>query len=114
MATIKINNHTYTGSSVIISNGKILIDGEDQTPETKEVTITVNGNIDSISADLCNNITIEGSSGSIKTMSGDVKIHGDVTGSVSTMSGDVDCYNIGESVSTMSGNITHRILYGDF
>ena len=44
----------------------------------------------------------------IKTMSGDVEIHGDVNGDVKTMSGDVDCGNVAGDVSSMSGDIKRR------
>jgi hypothetical protein len=108
MSTIRINNNSYVGNSVTITNGKIIVNGKDVTPDSKTITINVEGNIDSLTVDACEKVTITGNANKVKTMSGDVDIKGDVTDSVSTMSGDVDCGNIGGSISTMSGDIKHK------
>ena len=105
---IKINNKVYKGQSITISNNKIIIDGNDVTPEELQIQIVIEGNIESIKADTCNTISVTGSVGSISTMSGDVEIGGNVSGSISTMSGDVDCNNIGGNISTMSGDIKYK------
>ena len=105
---IKINNKVYNGNSISISGNKISIDGIDVTPESLQVKIIVEGNIDKINADNCNSISVTGSVNSISTMSGDVEIGGNVYGSISTMSGDVDCNNIGGNISTMSGDIKYK------
>lgn len=109
MNTIKINGNSisYNGS-IVVSNGKVTVNGVDVTPDAKEINIVVEGDTDKIQVDACNSFNVSGSVGSIKTMSGDVDVHGDVTGSVQTMSGDVDCGNIGGSVSSMSGDIKQR------
>ncbi len=111
MSIISINGVTITGNSksVIISNGKIIIDGKDVTPDSKEINITVNGNIEQLKADSCNTITITGDVKTIQTQSGSVDVTGSINGSVSTMSGSVDCGgDIGGSVSTMSGNVKYK------
>lgn len=109
MNTIQINGVTITASgNISVSNGKITVNGLDVTPDTKEITIIVNGDTDKINIDACNQITITGKVGDIKTMSGDVDVNGDVTGSISTMSGDVDCGNVGGIVKSMSGDIKHK------
>lgn len=105
---IKINNKVYNGNSISIINNKVIIDGNDVTPESKDINIIVEGNIESIKADTCNTISVTGSIGSISTMSGDVEIGGNVSGSISTMSGDVDCNNVGGNISTMSGDIKYK------
>lgn len=105
---IKINNKVYKGQSITISGNKVIIDGNDVTPESKDINIIVEGNIESIKADTCNTISVTGSIGSISTMSGYVEIGGNVSGSISTMSGDVDCNNVGGNISTMSGDIKYK------
>ena len=107
MATTVINNKSYSGNSIVISNGKIIIDGKDITPDSKEINIKVEGDIKELKADCCNKIDVTGNVSNIKTQSGDIKVLGDVTGSIQTMSGDVECKNVGGSVSTMSGDIEY-------
>ncbi len=97
------------GRNVIIRGGRVIVDGKDVTPDAKEINIVVNGNIDKVEADACQKVSVTGDVGSVKTLSGDVDIGGDVKGSVQTMSGDIDCDgSIGGSVSTMSGDIKYR------
>ena len=109
MNTISINGVNINASgSITVSNGKIIVNGIDVTPDAKEINIVINGDTDKVSVDSCNTFKAIGKIGSIKTMSGNVDIEGDVEGSIQTMSGDVDCYNIGGSVKTMSGDIKHK------
>lgn len=109
MNTVTVNGRTISSKgNISISNGKIVIDGIDVTPDSKEINITVNGNVEKLEVDACEKVSIVGKVDNVKTMSGDVDIEGDVSGNVSTMSGDVDCYNVGGSISTMSGNVKHK------
>ena len=108
MSTISINGNTYSGNSIVVTNGKVIINGKDVTPESKEINITVEGNIDELKVDACNKVSVNGNVSNLKTQSGDVDVTGDVTGSVQTMSGDVDCGTVGGSISTMSGDVKHR------
>jgi DUF4097 and DUF4098 domain-containing protein YvlB len=112
MNTISINgmnvSGSFSGKGVVIANGKVFVDGQDVTPDSKNITIEVNGNVDKLQVDACSKITVKGSVGDIKTQSGDVNVEEDVRGSISTMSGDVDCNQVHGSVSTMSGNIKNR------
>lgn len=108
MGSITINGNSYVGNSIVVSNGKVIIDSKDMTVDGKQINITINGNINDLKVDSCEKISVKGNVGSIKTTSGDVDIVGDVSGSVQTMSGDVDCSNIEGSVSTMSGDIKFR------
>lgn len=98
----------FSSKSVVISNGKVFIDGKDVTPDSKEINITIEGNVEKLEVEACNKISITGNANNISTQSGDIDIQGSVNGSVSTMSGDVDCGNISGSVSTMSGDIKNR------
>lgn len=102
---ININGRSFFGKNISINNNKIIIDGKDVTPDSKEISITVEGNIEKLSVDVCNELTVTGDVGKINTMSGDVDISGNVTGNIETMSGDVHCGNVGGNIKTMSGNV---------
>jgi len=105
---ITINGVTFSGSNITVSKGKIIIDGKDVTPDSKNINITVNGNINSVEVDVCDKFTITGDVDSVQTASGDVDIKGNA-GSINTMSGDVDCWNVKGSIRTMSGDIRHKL-----
>ena len=109
MNTISINGVNISSSgNITVANGKVFVNGKDVTPDSKEINISVVGDIEQLKVDACNKISIEGSVKSISTQSGDVEVTGDVDGSISTMSGDVDCGHIQGSVSTMSGDVKHK------
>lgn len=107
-ASIQVNGQTYTGNSVSIRNGNVIIDGKKvDSGKKRELKITVEGHVDKLEVDHAEHVWVNGGADSVKTMSGDVEIKGDIKGSVKTMSGDVECTGkIGGSVSTMSGDIT--------
>ena len=104
---IKINNKTFRGNNITITDNKVMIDGKDVTPDAKTINIVVEDSIQSIKADVCETITVYGNCNKVDTMSGDVECR-DVTGNVKTMSGDVDAHSIGGSVQTMSGDIKYK------
>lgn len=108
MSQIIINGKNYSGNSIIISGNKVVVNGVDVTPDSKQINIKVEGNISELKVDSCDKIDVIGDVSNIKSQSGDIKITGNVNGSVNTMSGDVDCGAIGGSVNTMSGDITHK------
>lgn len=110
MSTIRINNNSYVGNSVVITNGKIIIDGKDVTPNSKEINISIEGDINELKVDACNKVSVTGNVKNVSTKSGDIEVTGNVEGSIQTMSGDVECGNVGGSISTMSGDVTHRYL----
>ena len=121
---VTINGKTYAGRNVTIINNKVYVDGQDTTPDSKEISIRVEGDLENLKVDCCNKIEISGSvkggasttsgditcgnvSGGIKTTSGDVECN-DITGDVQTVSGDVDAQKINGKVSTLSGDIKYR------
>jgi len=105
MSSITINGVTYQGGNSIVAIGnKVMIDGKDVTPDAKVINITVEGNIDEVSADYCQKIIVKGTANNVRTSSGDVDC-GEVTGSVTTMSGDVKCGTVAGSVRTTTGDI---------
>jgi hypothetical protein len=85
-----------------------MVNGKDVTPDSKEINIVVNGDIEQLQVDCCNKISVTGNVKSINTKSGDVDVIGDVNGGIQTMSGDVDCGWVGGSISTMSGDVKHK------
>jgi hypothetical protein len=105
MGTVTVNGRVFSGNNLTIVNGRVIIDGVDQSPYSKTINIAVNGNIEKLEVDACSKIGVIGDVGNIKTQSGDVEVRGTVKGSVQTMSGDVECQQILGSVSTMSGDI---------
>lgn len=108
MNTISINGNTITttgNSSIVSANGKIYVNGKDVTPDSKEITIEVHGDINKLEVDNCHSLTVSGNVGSVSTISGDVEC-GPITGGVKTVSGDVcSTGRIGGSVSTVSGDV---------
>ena len=128
MNTININGVSYQSKgNITVINGKVIIDGDDVTPNGKEINISIDGNIENLDIDVCSKLSITGDvnrlkttsgdvevsgniKGSVNTMSGDVECRGDVDGDITTMSGDVDCGKVAGSIKSTSGNIKQRII----
>ncbi len=92
------------GRNIRIHGGRIIVDGQDVTPDTKVITVEVHGDVDRLEAEVCDSIVVHGSARDVATQSGDVTC-GDVHGSVQTMSGDVRCGSVLGNVKTMSGDV---------
>ena len=106
MAQVIINNRSVVGRSIVIVNGKVIVDGNDQTPDAKEITINITGDVENLEVDYCKALTVTGNAVDVKTTSADIEIGGYVTGSVGSTSGDVDISgDVGGSVSTVSGDV---------
>lgn len=105
MASININGNIIAGRSINISNGRILVDGKDLTPDSKNITISVDGNIGTLEVDSCQKVDIKGNvEGDVKTVSGDIRCY-NVGGNVSAVSGDIKANRIQGNCSTVSGDI---------
>lgn len=123
---VRVNEVSYqyssiNGSNIVIKNGKVIIDGQDVTPDQKEINIVVEGSVENLTVSYCEQITVNenvnnlnSNSGKVNCLnganvinanSGNVKIIGDVKGNVTTNSGDVECEKISGNVKTLSGNI---------
>lgn len=102
---IRVNNKRYVGQNITISNNKVIVDGQDVTPDSKEIFIHVEGHVNQINADIFKNLSVNGTVGSVKTQSGDVGVAGSVMGDIKTMSGDVKCDRVSGKITTMSGDI---------
>ena len=106
---VTINGVSYVGgNSVKIINGKVTIDGKDMTPDAKNITIQVNGDISNLDVDICDKLSVTGNVNELSTVSGDVEIGGSVGGNIKTTSGDIKCGNIGGKVTTVSGDIKNK------
>ncbi|WP_407305814.1 hypothetical protein [Acinetobacter sp.] len=105
MPTVNINGAYISGSNIFIRGNKIMVDGQDHTPDAKIINIEVHGNIQALNVDACEKVTVHGSAGSVITISGDVVIGGNVTGGVRTVSGDVNCGDVHGDIDTVSGDV---------
>lgn len=102
-----INGVTYSGRSVTINNGQVIVDGVVQGELSGyQVTVNITGNVDKVST-TSGDINIVGDVRHAITTSGDIDCN-HVIGDVETVSGDVDCGDIAGRVSTISGNIRQR------
>jgi len=104
MSQITINGSTYYGNNIVIKNNKIIVDGANVTPDSKEINITVNGDVNNLEVDSCNKISITGNVNKFSGGSGDVECH-DIINGVTTGSGDIKCNNINGDVRTGSGDV---------
>ena len=100
------------GSSITISNGVITINGKkvsdlNELSDEKEIHIIIEGDIESLNCDYCEDIEVKGSAKNVKTHNGNVTVNQDVTGNVSTHNGNVMCGKVGGDVDTHNGNIMH-------
>jgi hypothetical protein len=102
---VTIDGKSFSGKTVSIINGRVIVDGNVQDGElVGEVHVTVEGDVNSIS-DVNGSVTAH-SAGSINVGAGNVRC-GDVSGNVQTGSGNIECRNVGGKVTTGSGNIRH-------
>lgn len=107
---ISINGVTIKGKNVrslVINNGKVIINGEAMDTDDKVINIHIEGHVDMVDVDACDTLEIKGNASKVKTMSGDVYCN-DVEGNIQTMSGDVSCDSVAGDISSMSGDIRCR------
>lgn len=93
MNRITINGQTinYAGNSVVIHNGKIIVDGNVvQEYHGSNVKVTIEGNVGKINCD--GSVEIHGDSGDVDC-GGNCEISGDVKGDVDA-GGSVTCGNV--------------------
>lgn len=106
MADIKINGTIRGNRSVVISGNKVIVDGVDVTPDSKEIIISVTGDIAELTVDSCDRLLVTGNVTTLKTSSGDVEIRGNVIGSVTTEDGDVEIGgDVGGDITTKGGDV---------
>ena len=107
---IQINDKTFKGSTMVIQNNQVIIDGivvDDPIFESRTINIQINGDVGEIYTEAAD-VTVSGSvTGDVETASGKISC-GDVQGDATTMSGDIKCGVVHGDVSTMSGDIRRR------
>lgn len=101
----------HDGHNVSIVNGRVIIDGNDVTPQMKNISISVEGSVDTLTVDACNYVKVSNTVNKLTTTSGDVTC-GDVTGDVQTTSGDIECGDVNGQVKTTSGDVTAKTIKG--
>jgi len=108
MASIFVNGVNLCGVNISIQHGRVIVDGKKvDTGDAKTINIEVHGNIDTLSADACDQVKVAGSVGKVKVSAGDVTC-GDVLGDVSSQAGDIHCGDVQGKVSTVAGDIRRR------
>jgi hypothetical protein len=111
---IQINSSSYGGKSIVIKNNRIIIDGVDVTSnhkDSKEILITVTGDLENLDVEYAKAIQITGNVGKVDSGSGDI-VCGNVMGGVRTGSGDVECGSIEGDVQTGSGDVKATTISG--
>lgn len=115
-------------SDITIKNGEVFIDGKQIPCESKNITITVTGNVDNISSG-SGKVHIHGAvlhdvksgsgdvsigeyvTGDVTTGSGDVRISKDLTGDVKTGSGDINCITYTGTFKSGSGRMRIKPIH---
>ena len=111
MATVSVNGKTIkvSGSNISVINGKVYSDCKlVDVPEQKTINITVEGDVQTLKVDACDQVTINGNCGNIITETGDIMIKGDVSGNIQNDTGDIVCGNVGGYCKTNVGDINRK------
>lgn len=106
--SITINGETYHGNVNISADGRVLVDGVEQSQTCgRVINIVVNGDVTEVSTS-SGDIVVNGNAGSVQSTSGDIRC-GNVTEDVQTTSGDITCGDILEGdARSVSGDINRR------
>ena len=109
MNTVIVNGNSFSivGNDISITNGKIFVDGNDYTPETKTINIQIHGDIKNFQSDYSSSIKVVGNVEDLSSTNGDISVEGNV-GSISSTNGDIDCDDVGGNVKTVNGDIKYK------
>lgn len=128
---ININGSSYKGRNVSIVGGKVIIDGKHiNTEDQKQITIVVEGDLESLDVDYCESIEVRGDAnrveftsgsldcrdvkGGVEMTSGKVFVKGNITGDIKSMSGNIDVGgNVVGDIRSTTGNIRCGNVKGD-
>lgn len=111
-STISVNGRTFQGNTVSIVNGDIIVDGKKvDSPDEKEITITITGNVKELHLD-SGTINLEGDVGDLHVAHGKVGIQGDVKGGANIKHGNLECDNIFADVEVTHGNVRAATIHG--
>ena len=102
---------TIKGGSIQIVNGKILTDGkavEEINTDEKVININIEGNVERLEVDYCNELTVNGTAKRVHTQCGNVTIKGDVSGDVHANCGSITCVKVEGDCHANLGSILKR------
>ena len=107
--SIRINNQTLFGNSIVVNNGVVYVDGKRVEVPENEKTINITAeSIQSLRADNCHDITVKGDAGNIDVSQGSVTVNGSVKGNIEVSQGNVNCGNVGGDIEVSMGNVMSR------
>ena len=109
---ISINGKTYSGDNITINNNQVIIDGKNVTPNESQITIVVNGNLNTLKVDVVENITVNGECGNVDVVNGDVNC-GNVKTGVKTVNGNIEAGYVEGGITTVNGNVKAEVIHGD-
>lgn len=102
---------TIKGGSIQIVNGKILTDGkavEEINTDEKVINVTIEGEVERLEVDYCNEITVNGDAKRVRANCGNVNIKGNVSGDVHANCGSITCGNVEGDCHANMGSIVKR------
>jgi len=107
---ISINGRVYKGNNVSINGDVILIDGKpaEGLEDAKTITVRVEGDIESLSIDNCDEINVNGNVEQVSSKSGNIIVKGSVSGDILNKNGNIICGSVGGDVSNKNGSIIHN------
>lgn len=105
-----VNRHFSNVKNMTINNGKIIVDGMpiekwNNRNEILVVNITINGDIESLEADSCDTISINGNANNVISKNGDVSVSGNIEGNAESKNGNITANTIQGNAETKNGNI---------
>ncbi len=108
--TSTINGKTYKGKNIEIKNNRVWVDGEEQKDsklkEVKNISISIDGNIQSIEISDCNDLRVKGDVGKIDLNNGNIEIEGNVENGVTSKNGNIEINgNVTGNVSSVNGDV---------
>jgi DUF4097 and DUF4098 domain-containing protein YvlB len=106
-----IINGMVVDGDLVITNGKVFVNGKQVTTDGKVINISIEGNVDRLQVDACDKIFVNGDVGSVSTASGDITLN-ECKGNIHTTSGDVDCSGDCNNIQTVSGDVKVRYANG--
>lgn len=93
--------------SMVINNGKIIIDGKatDIPTDYPNITINIQGDIERLEVEQCEKINISGNAKRVKTNCGSIDVQGDIQGDAHTNCGSISCKVVEGDAHTNMGSI---------
>lgn len=104
-SNIQINGVSYSGTNVSMINGKVIVDGVEQTGEmTGNIEIVVEGSCGDITTEF-GNISVGSNAKSVESKNGNISVGGTIEGNAETKNGNIKANSILGEANTKNGNI---------